>query len=148
MQPRQLSPTYHVSPQIDPADAPAIKAAGIHTVICNRPDDENPAGLQIEAMQAAIEAEGLNFVALPFNQMTLTLEIVAAHRDAIAAADGPVLAYCASGNRCTIVWALGQAEAGAASVEDLLGAATRAGYDLSGLRGTLESLAAQAAARE
>ncbi len=39
---RPLTPDYAVSPQIDPGDLPAIKAAGYVMVIDNRPDGEIP----------------------------------------------------------------------------------------------------------
>lgn len=145
---RQINDTYHVSPQISADDIAEAQAAGVSTVICNRPDDENPPELQIAAMRAEVEAAGMRFVALPFNQMTLTPEIVAEHRAAIESAEGPVLAYCASGNRSTIVWALGEAERGAAAPEALIEAAARAGYDIAGMRPTLETLHARSAAAE
>jgi protein tyrosine phosphatase (PTP) superfamily phosphohydrolase (DUF442 family) len=71
MDPRALTPDYHVSPQIDPADAPAIKAAGYDLVICNRPDAEVPPSHQSDAMRAAIEAAGLRFVVLPLTHQTM-----------------------------------------------------------------------------
>jgi uncharacterized protein (TIGR01244 family) len=141
---RKITDKYHVSPQITPEDFDEIEAAGVRTIICNRPDDENPADLQIAQMQAAAEARGVRFVALPFNQMTLTPEILSSQRETIAQSDGPVLAYCASGTRSTMAWALGQAEIGAQSADDLLAAASKAGYDLSGLRPTLETLVSRA----
>ena len=62
---RALTPTYAVSPQIDPSDLPAIKAAGYTTVIDNRPDGEIPPDLHTEVMRAAAEALGLVFIANP-----------------------------------------------------------------------------------
>ena len=43
---RQITPTYFVAPQLDPADMAANAAAGITTVICNRPDEEVPPAFQ------------------------------------------------------------------------------------------------------
>ena len=68
----------------------------------------------------------------------MTPENIARQAELVAAAPGPVLAYCASGTRCSVIWALGQA--GQQPVDDILGATARAGYDLSGLRPTLEAL--------
>ncbi len=48
---RPLNPRYFVSPQIDAADLPAIAAAGIATVICNRPDAEVPPSQQAAAIR-------------------------------------------------------------------------------------------------
>ena len=133
---RALTPTYAVSPQIAPEDLPAIKAAGYVTVIDNRPDAEIPGHLHTEAMRAAVEAMGLRFVANPVIGGAITEENVAAQRAAIAAATGPVFAYCASGNRSSVVWAL--AHAGSARADALIGKAAQLGYNLEGLRPALE----------
>jgi uncharacterized protein (TIGR01244 family) len=52
-------------------------------------------------------------------------------RRAVAAADGPVLAFCRSGTRSITAWALGQAQDGRDPAE-LARLAAIAGYDLSG----------------
>ncbi len=129
---RPLTPDYAVSPQIDPEDLPAIKAAGYVMVIDNRPDGEIPPHLHTEAMRAAAEALGLAFVANPVIGGALTMQNVTAQAEAMAAAKGPVFAYCASGNRCSIVWALTQA--GKRPADDLINTAARFGYNLEHLR--------------
>ncbi len=136
---RQITDRYAVSPQIDPEDAPAIKAAGITTVICNRPDAEVPPSHQAETLRAAIEAEGLRFEVLPITHQTMTPDRVAEQAALVDASDGPVLAYCASGTRCSVVWALGQA--GQQSTDAILSALSQAGYELSALRPTLDAAA-------
>ena len=143
---RALTPDYAVSPQIDPADLPAIKAAGYMTVINNRPDAEIAAPLQDRAMRAAAEALGLTFITNPVISGGLTPENVVAQRAAVAAAaaaaKGPVFAYCASGNRCSIVWAL--MNAGSQPADDLIAVPARFGYNLTHLKGQLEALAQKA----
>ena len=42
MEYRQITEEYAVSGQIAPEDIAAIKAAGFRSIICNRPDDEQP----------------------------------------------------------------------------------------------------------
>ena len=137
---RAITPDYAVSPQIDIADLGAIKAAGYAMVIDNRPDGEIPPHLHTEAMRAAAEAAGLVFVANPVIGGALTMANVTAQAEAIARATGPVLAYCASGNRSSIVWAL--AHAGKLPVDDLIGLPARHGYQLEHLRPQIEALAA------
>lgn len=136
---RPLTPAYSVAPQIEPDDFPAIAAAGYTTVINNRPCTEIPPSHNAQAMQIAAEAAGLSFVVLPITHQTLNGETVSAQRDAIDAAQGPVLAYCASGTRCTIVWALGQA--GQMPTDDIISCAADQGYDVSMMRAQLEALA-------
>jgi uncharacterized protein (TIGR01244 family) len=136
---RQITPGYAVSPQIDPADLPAIKAAGFAAIICNRPDAEVPHELSAEVMRIAAEAAGLGFSINPVTHQTLNMDMVATQMAAAEAAGGPVLAYCASGTRSSIVWSLGQA--GRMPVDDIIAATAKAGYDLAGLRPRLEALA-------
>lgn len=136
---RPLSDRYAVSPQITPEDLPAIRAAGYVTVIDNRPDGEIPAELHTEAMRAAVEAAGLAFVANPVIGGAMTMDNVTAQAAAIAASAGPVFAYCASGNRSSQVWAL--ANAGLMPTDELISIPGRYGYQLEGLRATIDSLA-------
>ncbi len=132
---RSLTPTYAVSPQIDPTDLPAIKAAGFTTVIDNRPDGEIPPDLHTEVMQAAAQALGLTFVANPIIPGQLGPAQIAAQSAAMQAASGPVIAYCASGNRCSILWALTQA--GTKSADELIAVPAKFGYNLEHLRPAL-----------
>jgi uncharacterized protein (TIGR01244 family) len=69
----------------------------------------------------------------------LTQQNVDLQAETMADSDGPVLAYCASGNRSSIVWLL--AQAASMPVDDLLSATRRAGYDHEGLRPQLAALA-------
>jgi len=108
-------------------------------VICNRPDAENPAPLQAEAVRAAAEAAGLVFVLNPVMPGQLTMENVETQRAAIDGAPGKVLAYCASGNRSSIVWAL--ANAGRVPTDDLIAAGARYGYQLAQFRDMIDRLA-------
>ncbi len=136
---RQLTPDYAVSPQIDPQDLPAIAALGFTTIINNRPCSEIPPSHQVDAMQAAATAAGIELVVLPVTHATLSVDLAAQQQDACAQAKGPVLAYCASGTRSTIVWALSQA--GKRDTDEIMQTAAQNGYDLSMMRGQLNALA-------
>lgn len=137
MDARKLTPRYSVSPQIAVEDIPAIVEAGFKTVICNRPDAEIPPSHQAAAIGSAVEEAGLTFEVLPLTHQTMTPENVAAQRAMYENNPGPVLAYCASGTRCSVIWALGQA--GDMGVDAVLSTAAEAGYDLSNLRPLLET---------
>jgi len=135
---RPLTPRYAVSPQISPGDLDAIKAAGFAAVICNRPDGEVPPELRAEAIGTAAAAAGLGFIENPVTHAGLDEANVRAQAEAIAEAQGPVLAYCASGTRSTVVWMLGAAPTTAP--DELLAAAHGQGYDLEMLRPQLEAI--------
>ena len=67
MQINTLSDNYSVSPQIDISDVPSIAEADFKSVICNRPDQENPESHQMDAIKAAVQAAGMEFAANVFD---------------------------------------------------------------------------------
>ena len=138
MEIRPITPRYAVSPQITVEDVPAIAEAGFVKVICNRPNAEVPEIMQSDAIGDAVRAAGLEYEVLELTHQTMTPENVARQRDMAENCSGPVLAYCASGTRCSVVWALGQCEQ--MSTDEILTATTNAGYQLEQLRPTLDQL--------
>ncbi|WP_375392135.1 TIGR01244 family sulfur transferase [uncultured Sphingomonas sp.] len=138
---RPLNDRVAVAPQIDPEDMAAIKAAGFVAVVNNRPDDEEPGQPGGEAIRAAAAAAGLGYQAIPVTHAGFSHPQLDAMAAALAAADGPVLAYCRSGTRSCNLWALAAAKAGRDPAL-LVAQAAAAGYDLSGLRPTLDALSA------
>jgi uncharacterized protein (TIGR01244 family) len=138
---RPIAEGYAVSPQIEPADVAALAAQGFTTVICNRPDAEVPHELAADVIRAAVEAAGLTFVANPMAGGGLTMEHIVSQRAAIDGAPGPVLAYCASGNRSTILWAL--ANAGRRPTAELVQAGAAYGYQVPMFRDLIERLASE-----
>ncbi len=129
-----LTPDYAVAPQIDPSDADAIREAGFTDVICNRPDEEVAPDQAADAVAAALSASGVRLHVNPVRNGALT-ELEVRRQAAIRSeATGPVLAYCRSGTRSAIVWALGERDL---PPDDIISAAARAGYDLSPYRAHL-----------
>jgi len=134
MEIRRLTDSYAVSPQILPEDVAALKAAGFVRVICNRPDGENPPALQAAAMRRHVESAGMEFVENPVTPGQFTPDLIARQSQAMQA-QGPVFAYCASGNRSSVVWALTQA--GRQPADALIATAARWGYNLEPFRAML-----------
>jgi uncharacterized protein (TIGR01244 family) len=133
------SPTFAVSPQIGVEDIPAIVAAGYTTIICNRPDAEVPPSHQARAIGDAASAAGLSFIEQPVTHQGLNMEMIADQKASMDAADGPVLAYCASGTRSSIVWSF--AQAGEMPTQDIIAATSAAGYDLGGMGPQIDAIA-------
>ncbi len=133
---RPITPNYAVTPQIAVEDVPAIAKAGFVRVICNRPDAEVPPSHDSETVGAAVRAAGLDYQVLELTHQTMTPENTARQVELIADAGGPVLAYCASGTRSTVAWALGSATT--LEADDILAKARAAGYQLDQLRPALQ----------
>jgi len=142
----QITDDYAVAPQIAPEDMVALKAAGFTTVVCNRPDAEIPVDLHADAMAVAAAEAGLEFVVNPIGHAGLDEGIVTRQAACITSSEGPVLAYCRSGTRSTVVW--GVARASDLGADAVIEKAAAAGYDLSHMRPLFESLAARQASSD
>lgn len=98
---------FACSGQITIDDLTTIAEAGFHTVICNRPDDEDGGGhaaSTVLAQQAA--ALGLQFAYLPVARSGITPDQGAAMQALLVQLPGPVLAFCRSGTRSTNLFRL------------------------------------------
>jgi len=138
----ELDEGFYVAGQVDPAEAPDWRAQGIVAVINNRPDGEEPGQPTAAEVQAACAAAGLACHHVAVTMQSLSPEVVDAFQAARREAAGPVLAFCRSGMRSTLLWALAEARYGERDAEALLQRAREAGYDLSSAAGLLEQLAA------
>ena len=132
----QLSESYSVASQILVEDVATILDAGFKSIICNRPDEENPMHCQIKAIRTAAQAAGLEFAENSFDSYSFGLDKVQRQTLLLKQLPSPVLAYCASGNRCCVIWAY--SFAGTLEINAILQATTHAGYQLSHLRPQLE----------
>jgi uncharacterized protein (TIGR01244 family) len=132
---RKLTPTYYVSPQIAPADMEALREAGFTTILCNRPDVEVPPSHCADTIRKAAEEAGIAFAEFPLTHQSMVPDAIAENRALGADCDGMVLAYCASGTRSTIAWALGQA--GKMPADEIIAAAHEGGYDISNMQQVL-----------
>jgi uncharacterized protein (TIGR01244 family) len=126
---RQLDSTTSVSGQIQPGDVAGLKASGFSMIISNRPDGEEPGQPTAAEIQDAAEAEGLEFRHVPIIRGIGPAD-VEAMQEALEAAPGKLLAYCRSGNRSALTWAVARRGQGA-SIEDIQRAVAGAGFDLS-----------------
>ena len=137
---RQISPDLAVSPQITPEDIPLLADAGFKLLIINRPDEEIEPDLGHEVMEDAAAKAGMQSVYLPFIPGQITPGLIEGFGEALAG-PRPAIAYCRSGNRSTVLWAL--TNAGKMPVDEILRTAADAGYDLSGVVPLLTSLSSR-----
>ncbi len=134
---RQLTPDIAVCGQIQPEDLAAIAKAGFRVLIDNRPDAEVGDAEDSAAMRDAAELAGLEFHYQPFVPGTITSDMVVAFAEATHGR-GPVFAYCRSGNRSSILWALSQA--GRRPTAEIVETVAKAGYDISQFAPMIDAL--------
>jgi uncharacterized protein (TIGR01244 family) len=139
-----LTPDFAVAGQLPPAAMAQAAAQGFVLVLNNRPDGEEFGQPDSAEMQAAAQAAGLAFAHIPMGAAGLSREMIEATRQAMAQAGGPVLAFCRTGNRSTLLWALASAADGK-DPASLAALAAQAGYDVRPVAALMQDLHVQRA---
>lgn len=140
---RKLTDSIHVSPQIILDDVAEAATMGIKLIINNRPEGESDDQVPGPDIEAAASAAGIDYVAIPVTHAGFSEPQVVAMAKALDGAQGPVLAYCRSGTRSTLLWALSEASQGG-DPDALTNMAAKAGYDVSPVRPLMDMLKARA----
>lgn len=140
---RTLSDTVFAAGQIAPEDIARAEAQGVTLIVNNRPDGEAPGQPDGESIAAAARTAGIDYIAIPIDSSGFDEARIATMQAALDNAEGKVLAFCRTGTRSTLLWALAEARGGRdpAAIER---AATAAGYDLGPIRPVMIELAEQA----
>lgn len=127
---RKLTDAVMVAPQIGTETVSAAAAEGVTLVINNRPEDESTDQTAGPDIEAAVREAGMDYIAIPVTHAGFAEWQVTAMADALDNAEGKVLAYCRSGTRSTLLWALARASRGDHPAV-LAEQAADAGYDLT-----------------
>ncbi len=140
---RQLTETVLVSPQISVEDVALAKDMGVSFILNNRPEGESPDQTPGNDVAAAAAAAGIGYAAVPVNHSGFAPWQLDGMDEALGKVSdgGKLLAYCRSGTRSTLLWALSRARAGQ-EPNELSDIASAAGYDLSPVRQIMDALAA------
>lgn len=131
MEIKTIDATISVAGQIKVSDVEDIAKAGFRSILCNRPDGEGMMQPACDGVEQAAKAAGLEFIYQPVQSGAVYDHDVADFEVAVNALAKPVLAYCRSGTRCTVLWSLSQANK--RELPEILSMAAAAGYDMSGL---------------
>jgi uncharacterized protein (TIGR01244 family) len=105
----RLSEQLATAPQVRREDLRELAASGFVGIINNRPDGEAPD--QPSSLELEVEAKriGLAYWHVPVVPGAMTDNDARAFADALREADGPVLAFCRTGNRSSALWKATQA---------------------------------------
>lgn len=137
---RKLDHGIMVAPQISVEAVAAAAAQGVTLIINNRPEGESDDQTPGSDIEATARAAGLDYIAIPITHAGFSRPQIDAMVTALDGADGKVLAYCRSGTRSTLLWALARASKGD-DADRLAEMAATAGYDLSPVRAVMDMLA-------
>jgi uncharacterized protein (TIGR01244 family) len=140
---RSITTDIMVAPQISVDAVAEAKAAGVALIINNRPEGESDDQIPGADIEAAARAAGMDYIAIPITHSGFSQPQVMAMVAALQGAKGKILAYCRSGTRSTLLWALAESAQGG-DPDALTNMAAKAGYDVSPVRPLMDMLKAQA----
>ena len=100
----RLSETCAVAGQIQPDDVAALAQDGYRTIVCNRPDGEELGQPTSADVATQCATHGIAFHHIPIDRSGLTMDMVEQFKSAVESSDGPLLAYCRSGQRSSVIW--------------------------------------------
>jgi uncharacterized protein (TIGR01244 family) len=126
---RQLDDQVLVSGQLAPEDLPELKQQGVTMIVNNRPDGEDPGQPLGADIEAAARQAGLDYRHVPIRRGMGPSDVEAMQEAMRDCGDGKLVAFCRSGNRSALAWAVARAEEGVPR-EELERRAAAAGIDL------------------
>lgn len=132
MQLKRLNTELAASPQIEPSDIETLAALGYRSIIGNRPDGEASDQPDWVSIKAAATARGMEAIQIPVIASQITDADVKAFRKALTELPKPIAAFCRTGTRSTLLWAL--VNAGNLTVDERISIAAAEGYDLNPFR--------------
>ena len=127
---RQLDDKTFVCGQITPEDVAGIKKLGVTMIVNNRPDNEDEGQPTSAAIEAATKKAGMEYRHVPIVRGMGPADVEAMREALGAVGDGKLLAFCRSGNRSALAWAVAQSENGVPR-EELDRCADGAGFSLA-----------------
>lgn len=105
----QIAEGLWICPQLQAGDFAAAAAKGYRTIINARPDREGPDQPDTAVLEEAAKKAGIHYEYLPVVPGQFTEQQVAAFDKHLRELPGPILAFCRTGNRCSMLWSSVQA---------------------------------------
>lgn len=126
---RQLDEKVMVNGQIAPGDVDQLRALGVTMVVNNRPDNEDPGQPSSAEIEQAVRAAGMEYRHVPIVRGMGPTDVEAMREAIHSVGDGKMFAFCRSGNRSTLAWAVARSEDGVPR-DELERCADGAGFSL------------------
>jgi uncharacterized protein (TIGR01244 family) len=101
---RKLGPDFATAGQISASDVAKVAEAGFKTIVCARPDNEEPGQPSFAAIAAAAKQAGLEAVSIPISGGIGEAQLIRLEQ-ALKTLPKPMLGYCRSGARAGSLFA-------------------------------------------
>lgn len=132
MQIKRLTPDLAAGPQITESEIGTIAALGFRSIVANRPDGETEDQPPFESLQAAAEDRGLEARYIPVVASKIAGSDVERFREALLELPKPIFAFCRTGTRAALLWALANNDV--LTADERMRTAAAHGFDLTAFR--------------
>ena len=139
---KMLTPDLSVMPQVSEADIAELSRRGFKSIISNRPDGEAADQPAWTMIAGAAHRHGLEARHIPVVASQIDDEDVAAFAAALRDLPTPIAAFCRTGTRAALLWAL--ANEGSQSADERIRIAASQGFDLEPFRARIEQASSSA----
>ena len=127
-----LTPNVTVLAQPSVAQISELADRGYRSIIGNRPEGESADQPEWNDLKAAATARGMEAVQIPVVASAITAADIDAFTEALERLPKPIAAFCRTGTRSALLWAL--ANQASLTVDERIAIAAKEGYDLEPFR--------------
>lgn len=138
MKSKMLTPDLSIMPQVSEADIAELSRCGFRSIISNRPDGEASDQPAWTAIAAAAHRHGMAARYIPVVASQIDDNDVAAFVAALRDLPTPITAFCRTGTRAALLWALANEDS--LSADERIRIAAAQGFDLEPFRARIEQL--------
>ena len=138
MKSQMLTPDLSVMPQVSETDIAELSRRGFKSIISNRPDGEAPDQPAWTVIAAAARSHGLEARHIPVVASQIDDDDVSAFAAALRDLPTPIAAFCRTGTRAALLWALANKDS--QSADERIRIAAKEGFDLEPFRARIEQL--------
>lgn len=132
MQIKRLTPDLAVGPQVSESEIATLAALGFRSIICNRPDGESEDQPAFASLEAAATKRGLETRYIPVVASKIAGTDIERFRDALLELPKPIFAFCRTGTRAALLWALANNDV--LTADERMRTAAAHGFDLTAFR--------------
>ena len=133
---KPLSPDLSVMSQIEINEVADLAARGFKSIIGNRPEGEAPDQPAWSSLVAEAERRGMSARQIPVTPGHIGPDDVKRFAEALRDLPTPIAAFCRTGTRSAMLWALANPDK--LNADERIAAAAAQGYDLAPLRDRME----------
>ncbi|WP_274584174.1 TIGR01244 family sulfur transferase [Neisseria leonii] len=127
----RLSDTLYTAPQLDAETVRTAADLGIRSVVCHRPDGEEAGQPSFADIQRLLAAHGIIYSRhQPTTARHISATEAAAFQALLDELPAPTLAYCRTGTRSSLLWAMTEAAKGRHAGSLTAHIAAQSGLDL------------------